>query len=141
MMASRMGMTMMGARTVGRQWQWRGLASAVPLIPVTLIPGDGIGPEISKAVKAVFAAGKVPIAWEEVSVTPIRDDKTGKMILPPILHESMNRTKIGLKGTCPPPCPSSSSFIPLILFAAVPIGPLATPIGTGHVSLNLTLRK
>lgn len=86
-------------------------------IRVTLIPGDGIGPEISAAVKNVFTAAKVPIEWEEVNVTPVRDLKTGKMILPAQLHESMKRSKVGLKG------------------------PLATPIGTGHVSLNLTLRK
>ena len=68
------------------------------VIPVTLIPGDGIGPEISASVKKIFEAGRVPIQWEEVNVTPIRDEKTGKMILPAQLYESMNRTKVGLKG-------------------------------------------
>merc|ERR1719204_320211 len=45
---------------------------------VTLIPGDGIGPEISNAVKSIFAAAKAPIEWEEVDVTPVRglDGKT-----------------------------------------------------------------
>jgi isocitrate dehydrogenase (NAD+) len=32
---------------------------------ITLIPGDGIGPEITDAVKSVFSAAKVPINWEE----------------------------------------------------------------------------
>lgn len=91
--------------------------STSSIIPVTLIPGDGIGPEISKSVKKIYAAGNIPIAWEEVNVTPVKDEKTGKMVLPAELYESMKRTKVGLKG------------------------PLATPIGKGHVSLNLTLRK
>jgi hypothetical protein len=36
-----------------------------------LIPGDGIGPEISDSVKRIYAAAKVPIEWEEVDVTPV----------------------------------------------------------------------
>lgn len=39
---------------------------------VTLIPGDGIGPEISAAVQKIFEAAKVPIEWEAVDVTPVR---------------------------------------------------------------------
>lgn len=38
----------------------------------TLIPGDGIGPEISAAVQKIFEAAKVPIEWEAVDVTPVR---------------------------------------------------------------------
>lgn len=38
----------------------------------TLIPGDGIGPEISAAVQKIFAAAEVPIEWETVDVTPVR---------------------------------------------------------------------
>lgn len=38
----------------------------------TLIPGDGIGPEISAAVQKIFVAAKVPIEWESVDVTPVR---------------------------------------------------------------------
>lgn len=38
----------------------------------TLIPGDGIGPEISAAVQKIFAAANVPIEWESVDVTPVR---------------------------------------------------------------------
>ena len=37
---------------------------------VTLIPGDGIGPEISASVQKIFAAASVPITWEPVDVTP-----------------------------------------------------------------------
>lgn len=39
---------------------------------ITLIPGDGIGPEISDAVQQIFKAANVPIEWETVDVTPVR---------------------------------------------------------------------
>lgn len=39
---------------------------------VTLIPGDGIGPEISAAVQKIFQAANVPLEWETVDVTPVR---------------------------------------------------------------------
>lgn len=39
---------------------------------VTLIPGDGIGPEISAAVQQIFQTANVPIEWESVDVTPVR---------------------------------------------------------------------
>lgn len=82
---------------------------------VSLIEGDGIGPEISTAVKNIFAAAKTPIAWEPVDVTPILKD--GKTAIPDAAIQSIERNKVALKG------------------------PLATPIGKGHVSLNLTLRR
>jgi len=83
---------------------------------VTLIPGDGIGPEISAAVQKIFAAAQVPITWEPVSVTPVKGPD-GKFGIPQAAIDSVNRHKIGLKG------------------------PLMTPIGKGHKSLNLALRK
>ncbi|XP_072051184.1 isocitrate dehydrogenase [NAD] subunit alpha, mitochondrial-like [Amphiura filiformis] len=83
---------------------------------VTLIPGDGIGPEISVAVQKIFDAAKVPVTWESVDVTP-ELGPDGRTRIPPAAVESMNKNKIGLKG------------------------PLATPIGKGHMSLNLALRK
>lgn len=39
---------------------------------VTLIPGHGIGPEITIAVQKIFDAAKVPIEWDEVDVTAVR---------------------------------------------------------------------
>lgn len=39
---------------------------------VTLIPGHGIGPEITIAVQKIFEAAKVPIEWDEVDVTSVR---------------------------------------------------------------------
>ncbi|KAF3854838.1 hypothetical protein F7725_022893 [Dissostichus mawsoni] len=83
---------------------------------VTLIPGDGIGPEISSAVMKIFEAAKAPIQWEERNVTAIKGPG-GKWMIPPDAKESMDRNKIGLKG------------------------PLKTPIAAGHPSMNLLLRK
>lgn len=88
---------------------------------VTLIPGDGIGPEISTAVMQIFEAAKVsevthviqmwraagsqparlclqaPISWEERNVTAIKGPG-GRWMIPPDAKESMDRSKIGLKG-------------------------------------------
>jgi len=101
---------------------------------VTLIPGDGIGPEISAAVQKIFNVAQVrlrvvalvlflnilrvqvPIEWETVDVTPVKYPD-GKFGIPPAAIESVLKNKIGLKG------------------------PLATPIGKGHRSLNLEIRK
>ncbi|KAK2011785.1 Isocitrate/Isopropylmalate dehydrogenase-like protein, partial [Colletotrichum eremochloae] len=80
---------------------------------VSLIKGDRIGPEISQAVKDIFTVAKAPITWEPVDVTPILKD--GKTAIPDAAIESIQRNKIALKGL------------------------LATPIGKGYVSLNLTL--
>lgn len=82
---------------------------------VSLIEGDGIGPEISQSVKDIFAAAETPIEWEPIDVSPILVD--GKTAIPPPAIESIQKNKVALKG------------------------PLATPIGKGHVSLNLTLRR
>jgi len=83
---------------------------------VVLIPGDGIGPEIATAVQKIFEAAKVPIEWDPVDVTPVKG-RDGKMQIPNKCIELVHQNKIGLKS------------------------PLATPIGKGHRSLNLALRK
>ncbi|PRT54971.1 Isocitrate dehydrogenase [NAD] subunit 2, mitochondrial [Wickerhamiella sorbophila] len=82
---------------------------------VPIIEGDGIGPEISEAVKEIYRAAKVPIDWLPVDVTPRLIN--GKTSIPSETIEAINKHKIALKG------------------------PLATPVGKGHVSLNLTLRR
>ncbi|CAN6613562.1 isocitrate dehydrogenase [NAD] subunit 2, mitochondrial [Trichomonascus vanleenenianus] len=82
---------------------------------VNIIEGDGIGIEISKAVKDIYKAAKVPIDWDPVDVTPSLVD--GRTTLPAETVKRINKNKIALKG------------------------PLATPVGKGHQSLNLTLRK
>merc|ERR1719153_2072505 len=83
---------------------------------VTLIPGDGIGPEISAAVQKIFAAAKVPITWDSVDVTPVRKPD-GTFGIPQESIDSVKTHGVGLKG------------------------PLMTPVGKGHRSLNLALRK
>ena len=82
---------------------------------VTLIEGDGIGPEISQSVKDIYAAAGAPIKWESVDVTPRLKD--GRTVIPDEAIQSVTRNFVALKG------------------------PLATPVGKGHVSLNLTLRR
>ncbi|KAL1693121.1 hypothetical protein GGG16DRAFT_89305 [Schizophyllum commune] len=62
---------------------------------VTLIPGDGIGPEISEAVKDIYTAANVPIQWEEVSVTPIL--KGGKTVIPDAAIQSVRKNTVALK--------------------------------------------
>src|SRR5712691_6700692 len=83
---------------------------------VTLIAGDGIGPEIADAVKKVFGAAGVPVAWDEqlLNESVLKDTRGAP---PDALLESIQRNRVALKG------------------------PLTTPIGTGHTSLNLVLRK
>lgn len=82
---------------------------------VPFIEGDGVGPEISKSVKDIFAAAEVPIVWEKCDVGPIFVN--GLTTIPQSAVEVINKYLVALKG------------------------PLATPIGKGHRSLNLTLRK
>ncbi|XYA00518.1 isocitrate dehydrogenase (NAD(+)) idh1 [Meyerozyma guilliermondii] len=79
---------------------------------VTLIPGDGIGKEITDSVKTIFKSENVPIEWETVDVSGL-DKGTGVAEA----VESLKRNKVGLKG---------------ILF---------TPTGSSGKSLNVALRK
>jgi len=81
-----------------------------------MIPGDGIGPEISDAVMEIFQAAGAPIDWEERDVMAVQGPG-GKWQIPNDCKESMLKNKVGLKG------------------------PLRTPIGAGHPSMNLMLRK
>lgn len=83
---------------------------------VTLIPGDGIGPEITEAVKKVFAAANVQIEWEEEIAGPEALEKKGELI-PKSVVESIKKNKIALKG------------------------PISTPIGKGYKSINIQLRQ
>lgn len=82
---------------------------------VSFIEGDGIGPEISQSVKDIFQEAKVPVEWETCDVTPLLVN--GLTTIPEPAVSSINKNLIALKG------------------------PLATPIGKGHRSMNLTLRK
>lgn len=82
----------------------------------TLIPGDGIGPEIAHSVMKIFDAAGAPIDWEERSVKAERGPG-GKWMIPMAAQDSVRKNGVGLKG------------------------PLATPIAAGHPSMNLLLRK
>jgi isocitrate dehydrogenase (NAD+) len=83
---------------------------------VTLIPGDGIGPELTLAVKNVIKATGINIEWEEVCAGETAIEKY-KTPLPTEVLESIRRNKVALKG------------------------PITTPIGSGFRSVNVELRK
>jgi isocitrate dehydrogenase (NAD+) len=83
---------------------------------ITLIPGDGIGPEVSSAVVRIIEASGAEIEWEEHIAGQQALDKFGKT-LPDELLESIKRNQVGLKG------------------------PITTPVGKGFTSVNVGLRK
>src|SRR5437870_100458 len=82
----------------------------------TLIPGDGIGPEVSAAVLRIIEAAGVTIEWERFIVGGQAQDLAGSS-LPDEVVESVRRNKVALKG------------------------PVATPVGGGFESVNVRLRK
>ena len=83
---------------------------------ITLIPGDGIGPEVTAAVVRILAAAGVAIDWErhEAGVAAMAEHHDP---LPPSLLESIERNRVALKG------------------------PVTTPVGGGFTSVNVGLRK
>ena len=83
---------------------------------VTLIPGDGIGPEVTNATVRVLEATGVKFEWESFSAGAEAYDKYHEYI-PKELIESIERTRVALKG------------------------PVTTPIGGGFASINVELRK
>ncbi|MFT4037513.1 MAG: isocitrate/isopropylmalate dehydrogenase family protein [Thermomicrobiales bacterium] len=83
---------------------------------VTLIPGDGIGPEVSGAAQRVLDASGVDFEWEVREAGMIALENQGDL-LPEATLESLKRNKIGLKG------------------------PMTTPIGSGFRSVNVGLRQ
>jgi isocitrate dehydrogenase (NAD+) len=83
---------------------------------VTLIPGDGIGPEVAAATVSVVRATGVEIAWESYVVGAEALSKYGDP-LPQGLLDAIKRSRVALKG------------------------PVMTPIGTGFASSNVRLRK
>jgi isocitrate dehydrogenase (NAD+) len=83
---------------------------------VTLIPGDGIGPEVTEAVVRIFKVAQVDIEWERHDAGVIAFRRYGES-LPGALLESVRRNRIALKG------------------------PVTTPIGEGFTSVNVGLRK
>lgn len=83
---------------------------------IALIPGDGIGKEITQVVKQVAKALGSPIAWDEVVAGQDAIDATGELI-PKAVYDAIDTHKVALKG------------------------PVATPIGEGFRSVNVSLRK
>lgn len=83
---------------------------------LTLIKGDGIGPEVTGATLKVLEAAGLKIRWEEVAAGAEGIEKYGKTV-PDELLASIMRNKVALKG------------------------PLGTPVGKGFKSANVTLRK
>ena len=83
---------------------------------ITLIPGDGIGPEVSSAVVRIIEAAGADIQWETHYAGAQALEKFGDT-LPQELLESIKRNKLALKG------------------------PITTPVGKGFTSVNVGLRK
>ena len=88
----------------------------VPKKKVVLMPGDGIGPEITAAVVKIFDHLSVPIEWEYHKIHTQSVTAQGDLISQETI-EAIRKYGLGLKG------------------------PFTTPIGKGHRSLNVTLRK
>jgi len=83
---------------------------------ITVIPGDGIGPEITKAALRVLDAVGADLEYD-IQVAGLNAIEQGKELIPAETLDSIRRTNIALKG------------------------PLTTPIGKGFTSLNVMLRK
>ena len=83
---------------------------------ITLIPGDGIGPEVTESVVRIFKAAGLDIEWERHDAGVLAFEKSGET-LPAALLDSIRRNKVALKG------------------------PVTTPIGQGFTSVNVGLRK
>jgi isocitrate dehydrogenase (NAD+) len=83
---------------------------------ITLIPGDGIGPEVTNATVRILEATGVKFEWERFMAGAEAFEKY-KEYIPKELNDSIERTRVGLKG------------------------PVTTPIGGGFASINVELRK
>ena len=83
---------------------------------ITLIPGDGIGPEVTEATKRVLEATGVDFHWELAYAGASVTDEYGTP-LPDYVLESIRKNKVAIKG------------------------PITTPIGTGFRSVNVAMRK
>ena len=83
---------------------------------VVLVPGDGIGPEVTEAVKRILAAAKAPVHWLEfqAGLTAVEQ---GKALLPDEVLDAIRTHRVALKGPC------------------------TTPVGEGFTSINVTMRK
>jgi len=87
-----------------------------PTHTITLIPGDGIGPEVTDAVVRILEATGVKFNWERFAAGAGAFEKH-KEYIPKELYHSIERNRVALKG------------------------PVTTPVGGGFASINVTLRK
>lgn len=83
---------------------------------ITLIPGDGIGPEVSDAARQIIESTGFEVSWEIVNAGAAVYEETGTLV-PDSVYASIERNKIALKG------------------------PITTPVGSGFRSINVALRK
>ena len=83
---------------------------------IALIPGDGVGPELTEATRRVLEASGVPFHWELAYAGAEALEKHGTS-LPDSVLESIRKNRIALKG------------------------PVTTPVGTGFRSVNVALRQ
>ena len=83
---------------------------------ITLIPGDGIGPEVSSAVVKILETAGLQVEWESHLAGVLALEAHGST-LPDVLLDSIRRNKVALKG------------------------PVTTPVGGGFTSINVGLRK
>src|SRR5689334_6038280 len=83
---------------------------------ITLIPGDGIGPEVVDATRKILATAGVSIEWE-VHNAGLEVARLTGTPLPPTVIDAIRRNRVALKG------------------------PTTTPIGQGFRSVNVTLRQ
>jgi len=83
---------------------------------ITLIPGDGIGPEVAHAAQRILDASGAELQWEEVPARPEAERRGGEYLHADVV-ESVRRNRVALKG------------------------PIATPIAEGPPSINVRLRK
>jgi isocitrate dehydrogenase (NAD+) len=83
---------------------------------VVLLPGDGIGPEVTEAVRRVFEAADAPVQWveEQAGLAAL---EAGRDLLPDETIQAIRQCKVALKGPC------------------------TTPVGEGFTSVNVGLRK
>jgi isocitrate dehydrogenase (NAD+) len=84
---------------------------------VTLLPGEGIGPEVSRATRRILEAAGVQIDWEEIDARAVAGSADAGNVLNEKAVESVRRNGVGLKG------------------------PMATAIAGGARSVNVALRK
>ncbi|MCI0351739.1 MAG: isocitrate dehydrogenase (NAD(+)) [Acidobacteriales bacterium] len=83
---------------------------------ITLIPGDGIGPEVTAATLKVIEAAGIEVEWETINAGADAFEKHGQY-LPDELMDSIHRNRVAIKG------------------------PISTPVGKGFSSINVALRK